>query len=45
MNIKINSVSKIIKKAPILVDVNLEFEGGKVYGLKGKSCPLPYRGF
>lgn len=37
MNIKLENVSKTIKKAPILVDVNLEFEGGKVYGLKGKN--------
>ena len=37
MKIVMENVSKTIKKAPILVDINLEFEGGKVYGLKGKN--------
>lgn len=37
MNIIMKNVTKKIKKAPILVDVSLEFEGGKVYGLKGKN--------
>ena len=27
----------LIKKAPILRDINLEFTGGKVYGLRGKN--------
>lgn len=37
MKIVMENVSKTIKRAPILVDINLEFEGGKVYGLKGKN--------
>ena len=36
MYIKITDVNKTIKKAPILRDINLEFTGGKVYGLRGK---------
>ena len=36
MYIKIENVNKSIKKAEILKDINLSFEGGKVYGLKGK---------
>ena len=34
MYIKITDVNKTIKKAPILRDINLEFTGGKVYGLR-----------
>ena len=37
MDIKITDVNKTIKKAPILRDINLEFTGGKVYGLRGKN--------
>lgn len=37
MYIKIENVNKTIKKAEILKDINLSFEGGKVYGLKGKN--------
>ena len=37
MYIKITDVNKTIKKAPILRDINLEFAGGKVYGLRGKN--------
>ena len=37
MYIKIPDVNKTIKKAPILRDINLEFTGGKVYGLRGKN--------
>lgn len=37
MYIKIENVNKSIKKAEILKDINLFFEGGKVYGLKGKN--------
>lgn len=37
MYIKIENVNKSIKKAEILKDINLSFEGGKVYGLKGKN--------
>ena len=37
MYIKITDVNKTIKKAPILRDINLEFTGGKVYGLIGKN--------
>ena len=39
MYIKITDVNKTIKKAPILRDINLEFTGGKVYGLRGKNGP------
>ena len=37
MYIKITDDNKTIKKAPILRDINLEFTGGKVYGLRGKN--------
>ena len=37
MYIKITDVNKTIKKAPILRDINREFTGGKVYGLRGKN--------
>lgn len=37
MYIKITDVNKTIKKSPILRDINLEFTGGKVYGLRGKN--------
>lgn len=36
MYIELRNVSKKIKNATILDNVNLRFEGGKVYGLKGK---------
>ena len=38
MYIKITDVNKTIKKAPILRDINVEFTGGKVYGLRGKNA-------
>ena len=37
MNISIVGLSKVIKKVPVLSDINLELEGGKIYGLKGKN--------
>lgn len=37
MKIKITNLCKMIKKVPILVDMNLELESGKIYGLKGKN--------
>ena len=37
MHIELNHVSKIIKKNTILTNVNLEFEGGKTYGLVGTN--------
>jgi len=37
MKVKISNLSKNIKRVPILVDMNLELEGGKIYGLKGKN--------
>ena len=37
MYIKITDVNKTIKEAPLLRDINLEFTGGKVYGLRGKN--------
>ena len=37
MHIELNHVSKIIKKNTILTNVNLEFEGGRTYGLVGTN--------
>ena len=37
MVIKLTDVSKVIKKAKVLDNVNLELTSGKVYGLKGKN--------
>lgn len=37
MKIKLTDVSKDIKKTRVLDHINLEFESGKVYGLKGKN--------
>lgn len=35
--IKINKLNKTIKKMPILIDMDVELTGGKIYGLKGKN--------
>lgn len=35
--IVIKGLNKKIKGSPVLKDINLEFNGGKVYGLKGKN--------
>lgn len=35
--IEIRELNKEIKGAPVLTDINLDMEGGKVYGLKGKN--------
>lgn len=37
MYIDLKNVSKSIKGNKVLSDVNLHFEGGKIYGLKGKN--------
>lgn len=37
MKIKITHLSKKIKKAVILDDVNMELESGRIYGFKGKN--------
>lgn len=37
MSIVISNLSKTINKVPILTDINMELEPGKVYGLKGKN--------
>lgn len=37
MYIELKNVKKTIKRNIILNDINLRFEGGKVYGLKGKN--------
>lgn len=37
MKIKITHLSKNIKKAVILDDVNMELESGRIYGFKGKN--------
>lgn len=35
--IEIRGLNKEIKGVPVLTDINLDMEGGKVYGLKGKN--------
>lgn len=37
MNITIKNLTKKIKKETVLKDINLEFHGGKIYGLQGKN--------
>lgn len=37
MYIDIENVNKTIKGSKVLSDINLHFEGGKIYGLKGKN--------
>lgn len=37
VKVKIENYSKIIKKAQILTDINLELESGRIYGFKGKN--------
>lgn len=37
MNIEIKHYSKQLKKKVILQDINLSFEGGKIYGLHGRN--------
>jgi len=37
MKIKIVNLNKTIKKAPILLEINMELDGGHIYGLKGKN--------
>ena len=37
MDIIIKNLTKKIKKEPVLKNLNLEFHGGKVYGLQGKT--------
>lgn len=37
MDIIIKNLTKKIKKEPVLKNINLEFRGGKVYGLQGKN--------
>lgn len=37
MYINIKNVNKTIKGSKVLSDINLHFEGGKIYGLKGKN--------
>lgn len=37
MVIQIKNLSKTIKKAVVLDDINIQFEGGKIYGLRGKN--------
>lgn len=37
MYIKITELNKTIKKVPILSDINLEFQSGRIYGLKGSN--------
>ena len=37
MNIKVSNATKYIRRSLILEDVNLELEGGKIYGLQGPN--------
>lgn len=37
MVIEINNLSKVIRNRTILENINLKFEGGRVYGLRGKN--------
>ena len=37
MKIKIENLSKIIKKTTVLSNINVSFESGKIYGLAGKN--------
>lgn len=37
MKIEIRNASKVIQKAEVLKDINIHFEGGKIYGLRGKN--------
>ena len=37
MNIKVKEATKYIRRSLILKDVNLELEGGKIYGLQGPN--------
>jgi ABC-2 type transport system ATP-binding protein len=37
MYVELKNVSKIINKVPILTDISVRFDGGKVYGLRGKN--------
>ena len=37
MKIEIQNLCKTIKKVPILQDITVTFESGKIYGLKGKN--------
>lgn len=37
MYIDMKNVNKTIKGSKVLSDINLHFEGGKIYGLKGKN--------
>ena len=37
MNIKVSNATKYIRRSLILKDVNLELEGGKIYGLQGPN--------
>ena len=37
MEIVIENVSKSIHGVEVLKDINVKFEGGKIYGLRGKN--------
>lgn len=37
MKIEIRNASKVIQKAEVLKDINIHFDGGKIYGLRGKN--------
>ena len=37
MKIEIRNVTKVIKKTRVIDNVDIPFEGGKIYGLSGKN--------
>ena len=37
MKIEIRNVTKVIKKTKVIDNVDITFEGGKIYGLSGKN--------
>ena len=37
MKVELKNVTKIIQKNEVLKGINLTFEGGKIYGLRGKN--------
>ncbi|MGM0125322.1 ABC-2 type transport system ATP-binding protein [Enterococcus sp. AZ194] len=37
MEISVEEVSKVIKQTPILTNISLSFESGRIYGLRGKN--------
>lgn len=40
MKIEIQNLCKTIKKVPILQDITVTFESGKIYGLRVRTVPV-----